>query len=464
MGLRRQIFAIQLVTLAIVSSGGLAGWWIAQSMGRQATRNTMRAQRQSYALNELSIALLESLPFSAHYLTSPSLPALDQHLSQDIAGLHRFRRQLDSQFAALALDGLHPDVHNELEEIRLLNVQAEGALRSSHQQVLRAHGGLESLPPGFVKATVRNPNLTALQGHSRRLNLLLQRLEQQVRQHQREQVAAIAAGGRVMVLALLLAWVAGLVFAWRTSQRILQPLRLLELRMRQLVAQEDRAPVGLPPFEKAPQEIASLASSFNQMGRRLASLVARLEDLALTDSLTQVGNRRRFDQFLTQEWFRLQRRGQPLSLLMIDVDHFKAYNDTYGHGQGDSCLIQIAEAIRRQGRRCTDLTCRIGGEEFAMVLPETDLAVAGTIGHLIWKAVGDLGLPHQGLGSEGRVSVSIGVATAHPSPQGTQDDLLQRADQALYCRKQRQGRNGVTVTAMPLLMVPAPTDLSLPAE
>ena len=212
------------------------------------------------------------------------------------------------------------------------------------------------------------------------------------------------------------------------------------------VGREDPGPIDLEPFRRAPREIASLADSFHQLGERLAALMLRLEAMALSDSLTQVGNRRRFDQALQQEWGRLRRHRLPLSLLMIDVDHFKAYNDSYGHGEGDRCLVEVAAAIRAQGKRPADLTCRIGGEEFAILLPEVDREGARRIAERTWLAVQDLAIPHRALGRQGRVSVSIGVATAYPA-DGNEPQLLQlRADRALYHRKKQMGRNGICVS------------------
>jgi diguanylate cyclase (GGDEF)-like protein len=251
-----------------------------------------------------------------------------------------------------------------------------------------------------------------------------------------------------MLLALLIAWGGGLVFAWRTSDRILRPLSLLEQTMRGWVGRADLSPVDPAAFERSPREIASLAISFQQLGGRLRALMDQLEDLAHTDSLTGVGNRRRFDLVLQQEWLRLRRVDKPLSLLMIDVDHFKAYNDTYGHGEGDRCLVAVAAAIQSQGRRSSDITCRIGGEEFALLLPETDLEQARVIAEHAWRAVQELAIGHRALGERALVSVSIGVAMAHPALEPTPDALQQRADRALYRRKRTLGRNGVSVECL----------------
>lgn len=447
MGLRRRLLIVQLLSLLIVTAGGFSGWWIGRSIGTQASRQAQLIALQRQALTDLNVALLESLPFGPDYLATSSLEYLRQHLRADREGLRRFRRLLDDRLAALLLEGIQPDVHDELEQIRLLTVQIESLLRGSELRL--AAGEDTSLTPSsaLLVQLVRDPSLQALKGHSVRLNQLLHRLSELQERHQRQEAQAIAAGVQVMLLALLVAWAAGLLFAWRTCERILRPLQLLEEGMR---GGEQRQLLPRDVFTRAPREIASLANSFNLMVQRLASLVDSLEQLALTDSLTQVGNRRRFDQTLALEWSRMQRSARPMSLLIIDVDHFKAYNDRYGHGQGDTCLIQVATVLRGQGRRCSDLTCRIGGEEFAMLLPETDLAEARAIAERAWRAVRDLGVPHQALGEDGVVTVSVGVASAIPSLEADAEDLRLRADQALYRRKQLEGRDGVTVAASPI--------------
>ena len=120
---------------------------------------------------------------------------------------------------------------------------------------------------------------------------------------------------------------------------------------------------------------------------QVQQLLSRLESQASTDALTAVANRRRFDEALEQEWRRGLRSGDSLSLLLLDVDHFKLYNDQYGHVQGDGCLRQVASALAGQARRSTDLVCRIGGEEFAVLLPATAEAEALRLAQGIVSAI-----------------------------------------------------------------------------
>ena len=168
----------------------------------------------------------------------------------------------------------------------------------------------------------------------------------------------------------------------------------------------------------------------------------RLRENCMIDGLTQIANRRRFDEVSEVEWNRQKRHNDPLSMIMIDIDFFKNYNDTYGHLQGDECLKQVAQTIKKQLKRPTDLAARWGGEEFACILPETDSAAASHIAENVRKAIIDLALPHEASLVESVVTVSVGVATAQPLKDTDFQTLLKKADDALYKAKQN-GRNKV---------------------
>ena len=155
----------------------------------------------------------------------------------------------------------------------------------------------------------------------------------------------------------------------------------------------------------------------------------------MLDGLTGISNRRCFDTMLEKEARRAVRDGLPLALLLLDVDRFKAFNDTYGHPAGDACLREIAGAMGRMMQRPADLAARYGGEEFAMLLPGTDHAGATALAERVRAAVRDLNIDHPGAAT-GIVTVSIGVAVVWPqrSEQGAQR-LVQMADKALYQAK-----------------------------
>jgi diguanylate cyclase (GGDEF)-like protein/PAS domain S-box-containing protein len=177
------------------------------------------------------------------------------------------------------------------------------------------------------------------------------------------------------------------------------------------------------------------------------SLAFRLvENLAMIDGLTGIANRRRFDEALDQELRRAMRDGNPVSLLMIDVDHFKLYNDLYGHVMGDSCLRQIAIAAQQIIHRTSDLLARYGGEEFVVILPNTDGRGALLIAEQIRSVVEQCRLPHLG-NPHGVVTVSIGCASLVLTPESNGSLLLEAADQALYGAKSA-GRNRIEIAAM----------------
>ncbi len=168
-----------------------------------------------------------------------------------------------------------------------------------------------------------------------------------------------------------------------------------------------------------------------------------LHRLASIDSLTQLANRRCFDAFLQQEWQRLLREQGYLSLLLLDIDCFKRYNDTYGHQAGDECLQQVAHVIEQTIKRPADLAARYGGEEFAVILPNTPLAGALHIATEIHEKVRDLAITHAGSQVSDRVTLSGGVACTIPTLASSVATLIANADQALYQAK-LQGRDRIT--------------------
>ncbi|HTW81277.1 MAG TPA: sensor domain-containing diguanylate cyclase [Terracidiphilus sp.] len=172
----------------------------------------------------------------------------------------------------------------------------------------------------------------------------------------------------------------------------------------------------------------------------------RLARLALLDGLTGIFNRRAFDDTIKREWKRAVRTRSPLSLLLLDVDNFKLYNDTYGHQQGDDCLRSIAETLSHTVKRAEDMVSRYGGEEFAVLLPATEMAGAELLAQRLCNAVIELRIPHLANLCAGQiVSVSCGASTAigrSGNPVRMPEGLLVAADCALY-RAKRQGRNCV---------------------
>jgi diguanylate cyclase (GGDEF)-like protein len=167
-----------------------------------------------------------------------------------------------------------------------------------------------------------------------------------------------------------------------------------------------------------------------------------LESLAMLDGLTSIPNRRRFDEALEAEWKRARRDAAPMALMMIDVDHFKAYNDHYGHGAGDACLKKVADALTSASDRPGDLVARYGGEEFVALLPQTDSLGAKQMAERLRSAVEALRLVHQHSSVATCVTVSIGYASACPQQDQDCAELLGAADRHLYTAKE-SGRNQI---------------------
>lgn len=169
-----------------------------------------------------------------------------------------------------------------------------------------------------------------------------------------------------------------------------------------------------------------------------------LRSLAFIDGLTGVANRRRFDEALPAEWRRCQRNGSPLTLLMIDIDHFKRYNDHYGHQTGDACLQAVAGALKSRLNRSHDLVARYGGEEFVCLLPECDAAAGLAKAEELRLAVAALGIPHTDSPTASLVTLSIGAAVTQPSGDNRPECLIAAADAALYQAKSA-GRDRVRI-------------------
>jgi diguanylate cyclase (GGDEF)-like protein/PAS domain S-box-containing protein len=168
----------------------------------------------------------------------------------------------------------------------------------------------------------------------------------------------------------------------------------------------------------------------------------QLKLIAFIDGLTGVANRRLFDNTLDLEWRRAMRSAKPISLIIVDVDYFKNFNDTYGHLAGDSCLQKIAHTIRDSLRRAGNFAARYGGEEFAVILPDTDAEGAYLFAESLREKIENLNIEHKDSTACKNVTVSMGVSTIVPKKDSPHDKLMSLADKALYKAKQ-EGRNRV---------------------
>ena len=173
----------------------------------------------------------------------------------------------------------------------------------------------------------------------------------------------------------------------------------------------------------------------------------KLQELSELDALTSIANRRRFEETLAREWRRATRDALPLSLIMIDIDYFKDFNDAYGHQVGDECLRRVAGEIGEAITRTGDLVARYGGEEFAAILPSTPSRGAIAVAELLRQRVERMATRHP-KSPAGVVTISLGVATMTPGEAFAPDSLVAAADQALYAAK-RAGRNRVETSNSP---------------
>jgi diguanylate cyclase (GGDEF)-like protein len=184
------------------------------------------------------------------------------------------------------------------------------------------------------------------------------------------------------------------------------------------------------------------------LNERLAEMNRELERLTVTDSLTGLSNRRFFNEFLNREWLREQRDQQPFSVIMIDIDYFKKYNDHYGHLEGDVCLQKVAWALQGALCRAGDVLARYGGEEFVAILPNTDISGAAELAAAFHAHVRKLGMPHKTSPLSSIVTISIGIASIIPNPRISPSQVVAMADEALYQAKQA-GRNQSVIAKPP---------------
>ena len=197
------------------------------------------------------------------------------------------------------------------------------------------------------------------------------------------------------------------------------------------------------------QRVRELESRVVELEQQLADRAQQLDDankalrrLATVDGLTGIANHRHFRDFLESEWRRSVRDHSPLSVIMIDIDYFKTYNDSFGHQAGDECLRRVAASLCEGARRPGDLVARYGGEEFVAVLGATDQDGALVLAERLRVRIEALGLPHPRSLCASVITVSAGVGSAFPVHTGNPDELVGEADRALY-RAKREGRNRV---------------------
>jgi diguanylate cyclase (GGDEF)-like protein len=187
-----------------------------------------------------------------------------------------------------------------------------------------------------------------------------------------------------------------------------------------------------------------------KLHQRLTLANQKLKRIAYLDGLTQVANRRRFEQHLDNEWRRMARQQTFLAIILADIDYFKGFNDLYGHQAGDNCLRLVARTLSRAARRPGDLVARYGGEEFAVILPGADLRGAETVAEDLRRSIRDRRVAHQGSNIDCIITMSLGVASCIPSAKSSPAALLKQADAALYAAK-HGGRDQVRAAPLEVL-------------
>ncbi|HEX5756404.1 MAG TPA: diguanylate cyclase [Arenimonas sp.] len=257
------------------------------------------------------------------------------------------------------------------------------------------------------------------------------------RQMSREGVATL--GYALLLSTLGFTALVGLLYFGLLAPSFLRPLSAMSKALAKIERERDLG--ASLPVQGAP-ELQALARTLNGLMRQVEADREEISLLSLTDELTRLPNRRRFEQVLVQEWSSALRQKQSIAVLLCDVDHFKPYNDHYGHPAGDDCLRRIAGCIQRALMRRTDVAARYGGEEFIVILPDTDTHGALTSAQRIVNAVRELGLPHSASPVAEVVTVSIGFYAATPSPERDPAEWVSLADSALY-RAKAGGRNRV---------------------
>lgn len=271
----------------------------------------------------------------------------------------------------------------------------------------------------------------------------IRQLAQQVAQFEAGQEPPPAPAGAAHEVQELFHGYAALVRRLRQTlgaqQAALAESRALRANLQYSLAERERT------IEERTRELRERSRAVQIANAELGIANAELERLTGEDALTGVANRRAFDDFLAGSWRLAQRQQQPLALVLLDIDHFKLYNDQHGHPAGDQCLRRVAAALRARLRRPADLFARYGGEEFVAVLGQTDAAQAQRLAEGLLQAVRELAIPHGAAGAGARVSISLGVAALVPTPGQGAEQLLGLADAALYRAKQT-GRDRVVLS------------------
>lgn len=230
------------------------------------------------------------------------------------------------------------------------------------------------------------------------------------------------------------------------SKRLLQPFQYLLDGINRMKEGDYSIRLNSKKFKTSPKEVRHMIVVFNEMVSSIQKNKDLLKRLSHTDGLTGIANRRLFEERFAENWEMCKTKEQPLSLLFIDIDHFKKYNDYFGHLEGDNCLKKIAKATHELIEDYNNLVARYGGEEFVIILPNMNSNEAYEIAKQVKETIKNMQIKHASTTDEQYVTVSIGVGTLIPTQENEKEDLIQLADQAVYEAKS-QGRNRIIVNS-----------------
>lgn len=438
MGLRRRILFNNLATLAIAAGGMLLGLAAGNLLWRNAQARVEVIEGELKVIDDLNLRIPQAMPADNHYQPFETLAQTDNNLANDSKTLRQFVSHLERLASRQGESGMAPDMAPVMANLITQCRSLLGILAQVDSRLNRS-GNDPAIKMQAVNSLVQSDTIVE-QACIGELEKLRARLTTDLAKVRGAEERAELLELLIPLCSTIVATGLALWFALRTSRAILRPIDLLNQRIGEL---RSTGNLQLQPLEQGcvPHEIRALNENFNGLIQWLSEVLAQLEKLSLTDSLTQVGNRRCFDQLLYAEVARHRREGASMALLLLDLDHFKAYNDCYGHPAGDRCLIAVAALLKDLFRRSGDQVCRIGGEEFAVILPGTNKKEAECLAGRIVAATVELNLEHRDNPPIGRVSVSVGVSSGRPSESLTGSWLLQAADQALYRCKGELGRN-----------------------
>ncbi|WP_225901149.1 diguanylate cyclase [[Leptolyngbya] sp. PCC 7376] len=231
--------------------------------------------------------------------------------------------------------------------------------------------------------------------------------------------------------------------------RVNSQLQLQDLRVN-LESKNHALKQAIVDLELALLESARLRNNLERSNQELTVANQKLGEMAIVDALTQIPNRRRFDEYLDQSWEKCRKEKQPLSLILGDIDYFKLYNDHYGHQMGDHCLFAVAQAVKKSVVLARDLPARYGGEEIAVILPNAGLAEAKVVAERIMEQIRALAIEHVESKVKNTISLSLGIHSTIPTSVKHIGDFISDCDRALYASK-KQGRDRLTIFSEKLI-------------